>query len=248
MKKNGWIKIVGVCFTISLIVGMIGGALTNEYLISYLFGQLTQRQEEDFPIVKKVIEERVYVEESLTIEAIQKAEPSIASIYATRQSAESLSENIEGINGIVLTTDGIVASCSSELAGQNMWYVSIKNKEVVPARIVSTNNTIGITYLQIESEGEFYQTIPFAKENLKLGQQAVALTKNSIKSALVSKIAPKDFHMIDRAIGENFKCSPIINLGGELIGLASIQNVELGVTLVIPAQTLEGLLVEEVVL
>jgi hypothetical protein len=248
MKKNGWLKIAGFCFTISLVVGMIGGALTNEYLISYLFGQLSDKQQEELPIVKKVIEERVYVEESLTIEAIQEARPAVASIYATRQSAESVSENVKGVNGIVLTTDGVVVSCSNQLAGQNTWYVSIKDKDVVPARVISRNNTFGLTYLQLDSKGEFYQTISLAKENLKLGQNAIALTKDTIKSALVSKVAPKDFHMVDRMLGDDFKCSPIINLGGELIGLASVQNENSDVTLIIPAQILEELLVKEVAL
>lgn len=248
MKKNAWIKIVGLCFTISLVVGMIGGALTNEYLISYLFGQLTQRQEEELPIVKKVIEEHVYVEDSLTIDAIKKAEPAIATLYSNNQLAESLNENISGANGIVLTTDGVIVSCSNELAGQNVWYVSIKDKGVVPARVISTNNSFGLTYLHIETEGEFYQTISIAKEDPKLGQRAVAVIKDSIKSALVSKVDSENFHLIDRALKDDFACSPIINLGGELIGLASVQSEQSDVTLVLPARTLEELLVEEVVL
>lgn len=245
MKKNAWIKILGLCFTVSLVVGMIGGALTNEYLISYLFGQLTQKQEEELPIVKKVIEEHVYVEESQTIDAIQKAQPAVSTLFATKQSAESLSENVEGINGIVLATDGIIVSCNSQLAGQNTWYVKIKDKEIVPANVISRNSTLGITYLQIDNPGEFYQTISIARD-VTLGQEAIALTEDSIKSALVSKVSPKDFHLIDRDLGDKFKCSPIINLGGELIGLASIQDENLDVTLVLPAPTLEELLAEAV--
>lgn len=248
MKKNSWIKIVGLCFTVSLVVGMIGGALTNEYLISYLFGQLTQKQEEELPIVKKVIEEHVYVEESLTIDAIEKAEPAIATIFATKQSAEAISENVEGINGIVLTTDGMIASCSSQLIGQNVWYVKIKDKPVVSANVISRNSDFGITYLQLSGEGEFYQTISLARENVLLGQEAIALTDNSIKSALISNISDEDYYKIDRGLGTEFKCSPIINLGGELIGLASVQDENLDTTLVLTAQTLEKLLVETVAL
>jgi len=247
MKNNTWIKTFGLCFTVSLVVGMIGGALTNEYLTSFLFGKLSQKQQEDLPIVKKVIEERVYVEESIVTDAIKKAQPALASLYATRALAESQDAGVKGVNGIVLTTDGVVVSCKDKLAGQNLWYMSLSNKEVVPVNVISRDNNLGLVYMQIESEGDFYQTIPFVKDNITLGQQAIALTANSVKSAIVSQIDSKNLHTIDRALGDDFACSPVVNLGGELIGLAKTWE-ESDVTPVVPAQILAELLVEEVAL
>lgn len=247
MKKNIWIKIVGLSFTISLIVGMVGGALTNEYLISYLFGQLSQRQEEELPIVKKVIEERVYVEESLTIDAIQKAQPSVVSIFSNTQSAKSLSEDVSVINGVILTTDGIVVSCNSQLVGQDTWYVKIKDNEIIPAKVVYRNTQYGIAYLQLNMQDKFYQVLPIAKD-VVLGQKAIVLTDKLIKSALISNVSAKDFYEIDRNLGDKFKCSPVINLGGELVGLALINDKESDTTSILPAHILEELLAEEVVL
>jgi len=234
MKKNTWMKIIGLCFTVSLVVWMIGGALTNEYLISYLFGQLTQKQEEEFPIVKKVIEEHVYVEDSLIIDAVKNAQPAVVTVYPAK------------VNGFILTTDGIIVSCNSELLDQDTFNVSIWNNDIVPAKVVFRDSTLGLAYLRIESDGNFYQTLPLENKTLKLGQRTVALTKDTIKSAIVSKVDYENFHMIDREVGDDFKCSPIINLGGELVGLASIQSKDSDTTLVIPAQILEELLVKEV--
>ncbi|MCD6109246.1 hypothetical protein J7J83_00595 [bacterium] len=243
MKKNGWIKIVGLCFTVSLVVGMIGGALTNEYLISYLFGQLTQKQEEDLPIVKKVIEEKVYVEESLTTDAIVKARPVVATLY----SGKTLKD---GINGVVLTTDGVVVSCDPKLQKQKTWNIIVGDQDVVEANVIPTNSNNGLIYLQIKNKGEFYKTIPLAKDNLKLGQKMIVLNSDSISSALLSEIGSKNMHRIDRQVGEKFDCSPVINLGGELVGIVALNsnNNQPGTTLIIPAESLEELMAKEVAL
>jgi len=248
MKKNTWIKIAGLTFTISLVVGMIGGALTNEYLVSYLFGQLTQKQKEELPIVKKVIEERTYIEESSITDAIKQVAPAVTVLYATKQIAKKATDNnLGGINGVVLTTDGIIASCDSRLNEQNIWYAIIKDKGVVQAKVVLKNGANGLVSLQIQNDDVFYKTISLAKNDLKLGQKTIALNNVAIMSALLSSI-DKNIYTIDRRLGADFNCSPIVNLGGELIGLVSVRKEESYVTPVIPARNLEGLLAKEEVL
>ncbi|MBD3156306.1 hypothetical protein GF369_00600 [Candidatus Peregrinibacteria bacterium] len=245
MRKKTWFKIIGVCFTVSLVVGMIGGALTNEYLISYLFGQLTQKQEEELPIVKKVIEHHVYVEDSLTIDAVEKANPSIVRLYATVADAQSR-DDAKAVNAVMVTSDGYIVTCDAALNNSLTWYADIEGS-IVAADVVDTMQPHGLTYLRIRDAESFFQTVPFAFLEPEQGQQILALTEKGVMSALISHAAEKNIYVIDRQLPQDFTCSPIINLGGELVGIAMQTNDELvGQTRIISAQILEELLAEVV--
>lgn len=243
MRKKTWFKIVGVCFTVSLVVGMIGGALTNEYLISYLFGQLAQKQEEELPVVKKVIEHHVYVEDSLTIDAVEKAQPSIVRLYPTEADAQAIND-YKAINAVMVTSDGVIVTCDESLNNNLTWYATIEGS-IVAAEIVDTMQPYGLTYLRVRDAESFFQTVPFSSLELKQGQQVLALTEKGIMSALVSYAAGNETYVIDRQLPQDFTCSPIINLGGELVGIAMQTDDELvGQTRIISAQILEELLAE----
>lgn len=243
MRKKTWFKIVGVCFTVSLVVGMIGGALTNEYLISYLFGQLTQKQEEELPIVKKVIEHHVYVEDSLTIESVEKAKPSIVGLYATKVGAQALDVS-EAVNAVVITSDGVIVSCDKALYNHDIWYANIDGS-IIAADIVDTMQPYGLIYLRARNSESFYQTVSFSSKKLKQGQQVLALTETGVMSALISNTADETTYLIDRELHHDFMCSPIINLGGELVGIALQTDNELaGQTRIISARIFEELLEE----
>ena len=244
MRKKTWFKIIGVCFTVSLVVGTIGGALTNEYLISYLFGQLTQKQEEELPIVKKVIEHHVYVEDSLTIEAVEKVKPSIVSLYSTKVAAQN-ADVAAAVNAVLITSDGVIVSCDKALSNHDTWYASIDGSNIVEIDIIDVMNQHGLMYLRVRSVESFYQTVPFSSKKLKQGQQVLALTDAGVISALISNVTDESTYVIDRELHNNFMCSPIINLGGELTGLALQTNDDMvGQTRVISSQILEELLAE----
>lgn len=232
MKKIIWTQIIAITFTVSIIAGLVGGALTNEYLIAYLFGQLIERQEENFPIVKKVIEERIYVEESSTIAAIEKANPSVVQL-----------EN--GKPGVILTTDGIVATCNSVVRDKNSWRLTL-GVEVLDSTVVyrSPDDNVALLKINTEQDFKYFSTLTFVQGVLKPGQKVLSLGKDKVKSGIISQLPDLNSNiLIDYEIDSSLSCGPSINLGGELIGLTlDDDSIEQGISYIIPAQKLQKIL------
>ncbi len=232
MKKIIWTQVIALTFTISIIAGLVGGALTNDYLIAYLFGQLTDQQGEEFPIVKKVIEERVYVEESSTISAIEKASKSVVHFWDIFTP------------GIIITTDGMIITCEKPFVRATQVAVYMGDTEEYMADIVyrDPKRNILLMKLRTENEYEFFETLTFADEEVKLGQKVLSLGRDWVKSGIISKLPPANFD-IDYEIDHTFECGPSINLNGELIGLTiEDRAVEQGTSSIIPAQVLQQIL------
>ncbi|MFC1809926.1 trypsin-like peptidase domain-containing protein [Patescibacteria group bacterium] len=273
MKKIPWTKIIVLTATIGLITGLVGGALTNEYLIAYLFGQLTEKQEEEFPIVKKVIEEKIYVEESSTLEAIENASGSLIMISDTKQAAidfkpinsdlfylgyspqKSVKNNqsLAG-SGVLLTTDGILATCNSFVQNRNSWFAIMDDGTALNAQVVYRDTLDDIALLRIQTDDEFnyFNTLSFNEKPVKTGQRVLSLGSfNKAKSGIVSFVPeltevreylrtfPSEFISIDYEIDSNLSCGPLVNLGGELVGLTlDFDTIEQGTSYVIPSKAL----------
>lgn len=272
MKKNSVPKIVALTFTIALITGMIGGAFTNEYLIAYLFGQLTEMQEEEFPIVKKVIEEKVYVEESSTLEAIEEASKALVLISDTQtpssvnkainsdfyykgyspQKIDNPSQTLAG-SGFVLTSDGVIATCSSLVKNRNSWFVIFDNDQVYNAQVVYRDDTDDIALLKISDNAEFeyFNTLEFNDQPINAGQKALSLGAfNKAKSGIISSVQddslrdfPGGFIQVDFEIDSGLSCGPLINLGGKLVGMTlDFDTEEQGTSYVIPVSAFSSAL------
>lgn len=274
MKKNFLTKILVITFTVSLITGLIGGALTNEYLIAYLFGQLTEKQEVEFPIVKKVIEERTYVEESSTIKAIEDSTTSIVAIsdlseinspfkslnsdtfYTGKYPSKTpVAGEVLAGTGIILTTDGIVATCNSLVKSKYDWKVILSDDISLNAKVVYRDGYDDIALLKIESN-DYFDTLNFNADLIKTGQKVISVGAfNKVKSGIISSIPkskegrikvssfPVDFISIDYEIPSELSCSPLLNLGGELVGMTlDFDTVEQGTSYAIPVSTINEVL------
>lgn len=233
MKKIIWTQIIAITFTISIIAGLVGGALTNEYLIAYLFGQLTEKQEEEFPIVKKVIEEKIYVEESSTITAIETASSALVQLS-------------NGNSGVILSTDGIVATCNSSVGNKYDWKLFIQDN-ILDAQLVYRypNDNVALLKITTNDDFKYFNTLKFAEDNLKLGQKVLSLGNNVVKSGIISQLSDtQDSNIfIDYEIDSSLVCGPSINLGGELLGITiEDNNFEQGTSAIIPVQTLQKVL------
>lgn len=76
-------KFLLIVIIVGFLSGLVGGVVTNEYVVSYLFSRFKGTEALE-PVVKRVVEERTYVEESSTIDAIKKVSSSVVSIVATK--------------------------------------------------------------------------------------------------------------------------------------------------------------------
>lgn len=232
MKKIIWTQVIALTFTVGIIAGLVGGALTNEYLIAYLFGQLTERQEEEFPIVKKVIEEKIYIEESAMISAIEKASPSIVQL-----------EN--GKPGVIITTDGIIATCNTAVSDKKN-YNFFFGEDILKAEVIHRDPGYNFAFLKIKSDEDFeyFETLAFVEdvfEDLSLGQKILSLSVDYAKSGIVAHISEMNFFVhVDYEINEHLECAPAINLAGELVGITIEDHAtEQGTSYVVSTQLLQ---------
>lgn len=292
MKKFQWMRITGLCFTVSLIVGMIGGALTNEYFVAYVFDRFIQEQQEQTPIVKKVIEQHSYVEESKTIDAVEKVEPVIVSLtlndtdagkiidgeinrdesflnmtsdrfYLNRNPADDfIKGSLKGGTGFFISSDGLIATCSSIASLSSEWSLITSEDKLYHATVVYDDPYDDFSLLKINDNDktEYFPTITFAEQELKNGQKALVIGRDVFKkyrvlSSIVAhaglpqaddiavtqkRIFPNEFVIIDTEIDRNTKCGPVVNLGGELMGMAlDFDSTEPGTSYVIPLEALK---------
>jgi len=228
MKKIVWTQIIAITFTVSIVAGLVGGALTNEYLISYLFGQLTEKQEEEFPIVKKVIEEKIYVEESSTISAIEKAKNSIVHFWDIFET------------GTIITTDGIIATCNKPFTRANQFAVYLDDETEYLADVIfrDPKKDIALMKIQTENDYEFFETLEYGDENIKLGQKILSLGRDNVKSGIIAQMIDVQNvpFKVDYEINNTFECGPTINLNGEFVGMTKEDiDPEQGTSDVIPA-------------
>jgi len=244
MKEFSWMKIVGICVTVSIIVGMIGGALTNEYFVSYIFSRFNQNQEENAPIVKKVIEERTFVEESLVKDAFDKIIPSVVALYSTETEIEKADrENTKG-TGFFITTDGLIATCKSITSNQKMLYVQANDEQIYKADIVYTDPLYDLAFFKVERNDKtpFFKAVDFAQNIIAISQKVLVVGIDTafnqhVKSGIVSFTGSEnDLKELDFQINQYVNCGPVVNLGGEVHGLAL--NNKTGITYVIPVEYL----------
>ncbi len=278
-KKTSRAKLIGICIVVSILFGLIGGVITNEYIIAYLFSNFIQEQEENSPIVKKVIEKHTFVEESLITDAVKKVTPSLVTLYAepvdvldgdlfiSKTSDQFyLQKNVisnyplgtvVGGTGFILSNDGLIATCGSLVESQKKWQVFTDNGEEYSANVVYNDPFDDLAFLAINKESTYFQTLPFSENMLALGQKVLSFGKDAnakthVKSGIISnslsiegterisrRLFPNEFMHVDFEIDSSFRCGPVVNLGGELIGMAlDFDSTEEGTSYVIPVTTL----------
>jgi S1-C subfamily serine protease len=227
MKEHSWMKIIGVCFTVSLVVGMIGGALTNEYFIGYIFSNFFKdKTEENAPIVKKVIEERTFVEETLIKDAFDKAVPSLVSVLSYDKGIGT---------GFFVSTDGVVATCKSVADKSATPKVKANDGIIYNTKVIYKDKNFDFAFLKVEETDQtpYFKASDFSENPLTISQKILTIGLDSefnqhVKSGIVSYIGNveviDEYDELDFEINDNLNCGLVVNLGGEALGMAVKSN------------------------
>jgi len=189
------LKLLILIIIISLCTGLVGGIITNEYVVAYFFNKFVSGSEELGPIVKNIIEERVFVEESEVKEGLEKFKKSIV---------REEDPEFDLFGEIVVTSDGVVMNFTEDVDSNYPFiYKKLENKDMGFFKAV-----------------EFADL-----EKTYKGQQIIGIGFNGKGEIIVSKGVIMQFQDEKSTImcgfvgGEVLKDFVVINLGGELIGV-----------------------------
>lgn len=216
--------------------GAAGGVLTNEYFIAYVVDLMGGKIQENDPIVKRVIEEKVYIESSQSIDAVKKVATSLV----------SLKNGDQMTSGFVVTADGVLMTHNSIVTKNNAVYeVTLNGGEKVSADLLATDDALQLAFLKIKAEDNgsplAHPVVEFADvSKMEAGQTVISLeSENRYSTALVRegvlretgyKLSFKDYAgepgdklesfvlMADVSDHDTFG-GPLINLSGQVVGM-----------------------------
>ena len=83
-------KFVTIAVIVGFFAGVLGGMLTNEYLIAYWADLFGGNIDENSPIVKRVVEQHTYVETSSLINVIEQVKPSVVGVALNARDRKSV--------------------------------------------------------------------------------------------------------------------------------------------------------------
>jgi S1-C subfamily serine protease len=242
MNKNSALKIIILAVVFGLIAGIVGQLIAAAYLLP----EETLVLVEEGKIRREVARE---AEEKEKIDEAQKmVAPTVFEIYPQKQSTREPLNQIylpseRAAFGVILTSDGWLASFGKDLADPKNKYVIITadQKIFVPQKILLDEATDAV-FLKIDAQnlpvpklGDYKNSslgekiiLPLGKQKMKISQienlnyQKIETAKDLIES---SEKFSKTILLKDSWSG-NEVGAPIINLEGEIIGLATNSSNE----------------------
>lgn len=230
-------------FIFVLVIGGIGGILTDRFALPYLFVKypnLNQyeilRSINERTTVVEVIKEVKISEEKAAVEAIKKARLSIVEI------AEVSDENKEAVyknSGVILTSDGLIIMSSKNISNkEKIIQVKLYNDEIYNAELIYEDEFNKLAVVKINQTNLPVATFANS-DNLELGEKLI-IFNSSVVTDIVSKliddyvvsiknteseeeeiksIIQKRIKIVN-VLGDSFDKAPAINLKGEVVGLS----------------------------
>ena len=228
-----------VLFIFVLIVGGVGGILTDRFAIPYFLAHYPQFNRYEF--LKKVNEHTTVVEvtkevkiseDGATVEAIKKALPSV--IQVVEPAENSNDKFIRKGAGVILTSDGIIITSAKninitdeEKIKADSLKVELNNGKIYPAKLIAEDSLTGFAVIKIE-ENDLPVLAITAFDNIEVGEKIIALD-DSVAVDIVSKFVDSGKTMKKRikimnSLNESFNGAPIINLKREIVGISQGGN------------------------
>lgn len=203
MKKEAIFNLI-----LALFIGILGGLVAS-------YSYLTFSLKSFSPVSINKIEEKTYIQENTALEqGVKNTEKSLIAI-----------KNSKGIfSGVILTTDGLIATLSSNIQGNDQ--VLTFSGEAVGYSVVKRDSESNIAIIKIKKT-QLTPTAFFDFEKLDIGKRIYSLS-------LVSDTNGKLYYSVNEAIikslGNGIKTSlmekgdvsgsPIFDIENRLVGIA----------------------------
>ncbi len=138
-------KVLAWSVTVAFFAGALGGILTNEYFIAYVVDLMGGKIQENDPIVKRVVEEKVYIESSQNIEAVKRVASALLSVEADGKRA----------NGFMVSADGLLMTHASVLTAKpesGKYEITLRGGAKMNAVFVAKDEKTGVALLKVNGE------------------------------------------------------------------------------------------------
>ena len=206
-------------FVLVFAVGIAGGIFGQQVFLAYFGKEMPVNLAQG----NSLREQKIFIEENTALqEAVERVKKSVIGIETPTKKGK-----ITG-SGLFITSDGLAITLESVVpkSSSPVFYVDSKMKK---GEVLKRDKKSGLVLLKIE--GENFPTCPFAeKEKIALGERVFLVGFRKIKDKVfvkevnegIVKLITDDYLKTNIYERSSFSGSPLFNIKGELVGLASI--------------------------
>ena len=205
-----------ILFIFVLVIGGIGGILTDRFAIPYLlvnYPQLNQyeflKQVNERTTIVEITKEIKISEDNAVVEAIKNTLPSVVQIVEPVKNSDG--EFTRKGTGVILTSDGVIIASAESIniaeeeeteekietdddsghsVKKNLARVKLNNGETYSAELIAEDISTGFAIIKIDESN--LPVLAFAAfENIELGEKVIALD-DSVVVDIISKFIESD--------------------------------------------------------
>lgn len=242
------------------LLGILLGALLVYFLFSfYLAPQVEEVQPDPLPeITEEVPEmETIVVERQDLVDVVEKVMPAVVGvareIYTIRFGEQQL-EQLESGSGVVISDDGYIATNYHVIEDADNISVLIPGKGRYEAELIGIDTLTDLALLKIE-ETDLVSISIGDSEELRIGESVIAIgnplgLQQTVTAGIISAVGRQlrfagseythTFLQTDALINPGNSGGPLVNAGGEMIGINTAKVALLGVEgigLAVPSRT-----------
>lgn len=212
-----------------LIIGGIGGVLFERTLVPWLAQREPFSRIDSFNIERTTIvnpTEEIIINEAHALESASRAAyPKLVAVERVSSSGEVL----DTASGVVLTSDGVVAT-TNEILGVSGSYRVHRERESHDAVFITENTDLGFALLRADTSG--WPVVRFAEtSDLLLGKQLFLLAGSKVEThesvvaelaeGAITKVEGEDGPEISESMLGEHPGAPVFTVDGRLFGLTS---------------------------
>lgn len=261
------IKMIILTMIIGFGSGIVGQIVSEVYFYTwrqdYIVGEFTNIS--DAPSIPELrrVQKFLGIQQDFEVDkSIEQISPSLVGIYLEKTSANTVSSQIFlptdlVSNGFILTEDGWIVSY---IPNSSRKFVVVHQGKVYEPEQVVIDEITGITFVKISSIN-----LPVAvlgdSDDAQLGQLEIVLTAlnqvavvnlkslnylsaESVNDYVLSSEKYSELFLISDGITDFYLGSPLVNLGGEIIGVVNSIDNQLGIASVVPINQFKSVVLD----